>query len=221
MRLARPKTLKELALEHLRERIIDGSLPMGTALSERRISEDLGVSKSPVREALAQLREEGLVTIAPQKGAYVFILTEEEVAQICDFRLAIEYAAIELAITRNPEGLANDMNMIVRDMMAAKKAGNTRRYLHLDTSFHELIFLHAGNDYLTASYERYVGKIAALRTHLSVYPDHTDLSFGEHRLLEESVRHKDLKQSKRILAEHIARTRETYRVISESDEDIV
>lgn len=218
MRLARPKSLKELALEHLRERIIDGSLPMGTALSERRISENLGVSKSPVREALAQLREEGLVSIEPQKGARVFTLTEEEVAQICDFRLAIEYAAIELAIARNSDGLSKDMNNIITDMKAAKKAENTKRYLHLDTNFHELIFLHAGNDYLTASYDRYVGKIAALRTHLSKYPNHTDLSFEEHQLLAVAIKEEKLKRVKMLLSDHIERTRETYRAVSETDE---
>ncbi len=65
--LQRPKSLRELALEHLRNSIIDGSLEMGQILSERKISEELGVSKSPVREALAQLRDEGLVSIEPQK----------------------------------------------------------------------------------------------------------------------------------------------------------
>ena len=57
MALERPKSLRELALEHLRDSIIDGSLKMGQVLSERKISEELGVSKSPVREALAQLRD--------------------------------------------------------------------------------------------------------------------------------------------------------------------
>jgi DNA-binding GntR family transcriptional regulator len=74
MALERPKSLRELALEHLRSSIVDGTLKMGQTLSERGISEELGVSKSPVREALAQLRDEGLVSIEPQKGARVFSL---------------------------------------------------------------------------------------------------------------------------------------------------
>ena len=66
MALTRPKSLKDLALEHLRNSIIDGTLPMGKTLSERSISEELGVSKSPVREAFCN-RDEGLVIIEPQK----------------------------------------------------------------------------------------------------------------------------------------------------------
>ena len=210
MALERPKSLRELALEHLRDSIIDGTLKMGQTLSERGISEELGVSKSPVREALAQLRDEGLVSIEPQKGARVFSLTETEVTQICDFRQAIETAAFELALARDPDGLAEEMTRVVKDMEDARKAGNEREYLQLDTTFHHLLFKHAGNDYLTASYTRYVGKIAALRTHLSKLPRHTDLSFEEHRGIAAAFRKGDMGEIRRLLAEHIDRTRQAY-----------
>lgn len=210
MALERPKSLRELALEHLRNSIVDGSLKMGQVLSERGISEELGVSKSPVREALAQLRDEGLVSIEPQKGARVFTLSEAEVAQICDFRQAIETAAFELALKRSPAGLAQDMDRVVAEMKAARAAGNERRYLELDTEFHQLIFAHAGNDYLDASYTRYVGKIAALRTHLAKLPKHTELSFEEHVGLAKAVRDGDMGVIRDLLAQHIDRTRQAY-----------
>lgn len=214
MALERPKSLRELALEHLRNRIIDGSLKMGQILSERKISDELGVSKSPVREALAQLRDEGLVSIEPQKGARVFSLSEAEVTQICDFRQAIETAAFELALSRDPGGLARDMINVVKKMEQERRRGNEKEYLALDTSFHHLIFEHAGNDYLTSSYTRYVGKIAALRTHLAKLPQHTDLSFEEHKKIANAVSHGDLAEIKSLLTEHIDRTRQTYKSAS-------
>ena len=210
MALQRPKSLRELALEHLRNSIVDGTLKMGQSLSERTISEELGVSKSPVREALAQLRDEGLVSIEPQKGARVFSLTEAEVTQICDFRQAIETAAFQLALERNASGLADDMERVVNEMARERAAGNEKAYLALDTAFHQLIFEHAGNDYLTASYSRYIGKIAALRTHLAKFPKHTDLSFEEHRGISEAVRKGDMKEIKSLLNKHIDRTRQAY-----------
>lgn len=210
MALERPKSLRELALEHLRNSIVDRTLKMGQTLSERGISEELGVSKSPVREALAQLRDEGLVSIEPQKGATVFTLTGAEVAQICDFRQAIETAAFELALKRSPRGLAADMAHVVDDMKRSREVGNERRYLELDTQFHHLIFTHAGNDYLTASYTRYVGKIAALRTHLAKLPQHTELSFEEHIGLSKAVREGDMDVIRDLLAQHIDRTRQAY-----------
>ncbi len=210
MALTRPKSLKELALEHLRESIINGTLPMGEALSERKISENLGISKSPTREALSQLRDEGLVTIEPQKGARVFTLSESEVAQICDFRQAIETAAFELALERNADALSEELEQVVQDMEAAQQRGNSKRYLQLDTTFHQVIFKHAANDYLAASYERYLGKIAALRTHLSVLPQHTDLSFQEHKDLAAAARSKDMARIRSLLCDHIDRTRQVY-----------
>jgi DNA-binding GntR family transcriptional regulator len=214
MALERPKSLRELALEHLRNSIIDGSLKMGQVLSERKISEELGVSKSPVREALAQLRDEGLVSIEPQKGARVFSLSEPEVTQICDFRQAIETAAFELALSRDPDGLAKDMQQVVNDMERERARGNEKGYLSLDTAFHQLIFEHARNDYLTASYTRYIGKIAALRTHLAKLPQHTDLSFDEHRKIAIAVREGNLDKIKALLKEHIDRTRQTYKSVA-------
>ncbi len=210
MALERPKSLRALALEYLRNRIVDGTFQMGQVLSERKISEELGVSKSPVREALAQLRDEGLVHIEPQKGARVFTLTEDEVIQICDFRQAIESTSFELALQRDLTGLANDMDRVVQKMAAKKKAGDEAAYITLDNEFHQLIFEHAGNDYLTASYTRYVGKIAALRKLLSKLPMHTDLSFDEHKAIAKAVRKGDLIEIKALLAEHIDRTRKAY-----------
>ena len=211
MALERPKSLRELALEHLRNSIIHGSLKMGQTLSERSISEELGVSKSPVREALAQLRDEGLVSIEPQKGARVFSLTETEVSQICDFRQAIETAAFQLALARDPNGLSEEMTRVVDQMEQARQASDEKTYLQLDTAFHHLIFKYAGNDYLTASYTRYVGKIAALRTHLAKLPQHTDLSFEEHRGIAAAVRKGDMDEIRRLLTEHIERSRQTYK----------
>lgn len=210
MTLTRPKSLRELALEHLRNSIVDGSLKMGQILSERSISDELGVSKSPVREALAQLRDEGLVTIEPQKGARVFTLSEHEVKQICDFRQAIEAAAFEIALKRNQASLARDMAKIVKEMVSARKSKDIARYLALDTAFHQTVFKNCENDYLSASYGRYVGKIAALRTHLSALPQHTELSFQEHVSLAEAVQNSDMANIRRLLEEHIDRTRQAY-----------
>lgn len=208
--LTRPKSLRELALEHLREQIVGGHLKMGQLLSERVISEELGVSKSPVREALAQLRDEGLITIEPQKGARVFTLSENEVIQICDFRLAIETAAFELALNRNPTSLSNDLNQIVSEMKSMRQSSDKARYLALDTAFHQAIFRNCANDYLSACYNRYAGKIAALRTHLSSLPKHTDLSFSEHVGLAAAVQKNALPEIKSLLKDHIDRTRNSY-----------
>ncbi|MBF9023508.1 FCD domain-containing protein [Rhodobacterales bacterium FZCC0069] len=216
MQLKRPKSLRELALEHLRKCIVDGTFQMGQVLSERKISEELGVSKSPVREALAQLRDEGLVIIEPQKGAQVFTLSEEEVIQICDFRQAIESASFELALQRDPQKLASDMDKIVAKMRDKKLMHDEDAYIALDNEFHQIVFEYADNVYLEACYSRYIGKIAALRKLLSQLPKHTDLSYDEHVAIAAAVRDGDLDHIKMLLSEHIDRTRKAYRLAASS-----
>jgi DNA-binding GntR family transcriptional regulator len=215
--IQRPKSLTEVVLEHLRDQIVSGDLRLGATLSERQLAERLKVSKTPVREALAQLRTEGLVRIIPHTGAQVFTLSAREVIEICEFRFALETTALRLAFERNRTGLAEDIARIVAEMGRAQKAHDIRAYLALDTEFHASFFRHCGNHYLSDSYERYVGKIAALRTHLAVKPLHTQLSYREHVRLRDVFRDGTMDQVGVILGEHIGRTRQTY---AEEIEDI-
>lgn len=208
--IERPKSLAQTVLSHLRSSIVHGDLELGQLLSERQLADDLGVSKTPVREALAQLRNEGLVRIYPQRGAFVFTLSAREVAELCEFRSAVETAAIKLAIARNPEPFAASLATVVSDMASAQRRGDQRAYLELDTRYHATFFEHCENDYLRDSYERNVGKIAALRTHLAVKPLHTKMSFQEHRQMLDTVRKGDVAGTLAILDVHIGRTRETY-----------
>jgi DNA-binding GntR family transcriptional regulator len=85
-RLERPKSLTELVKDHVRSRITNGELMMGEALSENVLAAQLGISKTPVREALLQLKLEGLVDIQPQRGSFVFSLAPEEAAEMCQYR---------------------------------------------------------------------------------------------------------------------------------------
>jgi DNA-binding GntR family transcriptional regulator len=215
--IERPKSLTEAVLEHLRDRIVSGDFELGSSLSERQLAEELNVSKTPVREALAQLRSEGLVTILPQRGAYVFTLSAREVIEICEFRLAIESAALDLAIARNRAALVAEIAAVVDRMGEVRARGDVRAYLALDSAFHAAFFNHCGNKYLRDSYERYGGKIAALRTHLAVKPLHTQLSFEEHQALRDVFADGSRAEIVRILEAHIGRTREAY---SEGVEDI-
>ena len=215
--VVRPKLLTEIVLDHLRERIVSGVYALGSALSERQLAEELQVSKTPIRESLVQLKTEGLVTIVPQKGAYVFTLSAREVAQICEYRMAIEGAALKLALQRDRKGLADDIGRIVGEMRIAHGDNRIKDYLALDTEFHATFFEHCGNDYLRQSHDRYEGKIAALRTHLSYKPMHTMLSLAEHIAFCELFIDGAETEIIKVLEAHIGRTRDAY---SASIEDI-
>lgn len=215
----RPPSLSALVTDHVRKMIVQGDLPLGAAISERGISAELNVSKTPVREALSQLRHEGLVTVIPQSGAKVFTLSAREVRELCTFRRILEPAAVALAMEQDARAFAEALDQVAQDMRRELGAGNTRAYLDLDSAFHQCFFDHCGNSYLQRSYGQFAGKIAALRTHLSGKPNHTSLSLDEHGEIVAAVRLGDMERLTALLDAHIGRTQETYEIHVEDISD--
>jgi DNA-binding GntR family transcriptional regulator len=209
--IQRPASLAEMALRQIRTAIVEGVLPLGSAISEAQLAASLGISKTPVREALTQLRVEGLITIVPQSGTYVFTLSAVEVMEICELRQMLEVSALRLAMKRNHERLVRGLAEVCRGMDEARDRANEPEYLRLDSAFHEQFFVNCSNRYIADVYARLAPKIAALRTHISIKPDHNRLSYPEHKQILETVCSRDEQQTIAILERHIDRTRTAYK----------
>jgi DNA-binding GntR family transcriptional regulator len=208
--ITRPKSIAGEVADRIRRAIVGGDMKLGQELSERQLAESLGVSKTPVREALAQLRLEGLVRIYPQKGVTVFTLSATEIREICELRQSLESAALRYAMERNPGQLVAAQERTVTAMKAARSGGDLKAYLAADTTFHLNFFESCGNDYLLETYNMHLGKIAALRTHLAQKPQHTQMSFEEHGRMVELLRSGDVAGTLLLLDQHIDRTKSTY-----------
>jgi DNA-binding GntR family transcriptional regulator len=208
--IQRPASLTEIALQQIRTAIIEGTLPLGSAISEGQLAASLGISKTPVREALAQLRMESLVTIVPQSGTFVFTLSATEVVEICELRQTLEAAALRLALERNRSRLIEGLAEVCAGMDKVRAAGDEPAYLRLDSAFHEQFFANCGNRYFADAYARIVPKVAALRTHLATRPDHTRMSYEEHKQILHAIQCKRDKELIPILDKHIERTRSAY-----------
>ena len=206
----RPQSLTEIVRDQIRNSIVAGDFDLGSPLSERQLSVSLNVSKTPVREALAQLRLEGLVHIFPQRGAFVFTLSAREVMDLCELRLTLEAAAMRLAFERNPKGLVEGLAGVTRRMEKARAAGDMRDYLAADTSYHQVLFDACGNPLIAGAYGMHNGKISALRNHLAAKPQHTDLSFAEHVEMLGLLREQRIGEALGVLNRHIERTKATY-----------
>lgn len=208
--ITRPSSLKQTVLERLRESIITGELELGQPLSERVLAERLNVSKTPVREAIAQLRVEGLVLVYPQRGAFVFTPTTADVVEMCELRQALEAAALKMAIKRHPGQTVAELAAIVARMESARRDNDRLAYLREDSNFHKALFASCGNQLMMQTYDMQTGKISALRTHLARRPGHTESSFEEHKGILQAVRDRDPERALAILDTHIGRTRLTY-----------
>lgn len=210
MKLVRPKSLTEMVADEVRTRIIDGRIGLGAALSEQSLAAELGISKTPVREALLQLKQEGLVQVQPQRGTYVFRLEAEQVAMISELRDVLEVAAARAALQRNPEALAEQMGRLFADMRQAYEADDPVAYRRLDGDYHEAIIELSGNPYIRGAYRQISFCIQALRSRLSTEAQLNKLSIADHREMLRLVKARDLPGLTKLLRAHIAQTRQSY-----------
>jgi DNA-binding GntR family transcriptional regulator len=211
LRVQQPKSLVTIVEERLRKAIVDAEMRFGETLSEEALSEALGVSRTPVREALARLQLQGLVTIVPKKGTFVFAPTEEDVAELCVFRFMLETQALRECLAKAREAALDAMKGAIAAMDAAQASGTRHDYARADTAFHEVFFLHCGNRYLGNAYRSVSGRVAALRTHLSVPLEGEQArSMAEHRLMVEAFAAGRLADLDAILRQHIMRARDVY-----------
>lgn len=149
----------------IRRSIVEANFKLGEALSESSLAAWLGVSRTPVREALTHLQRQGLIVIRPQSGSYVFMPSEEDVAELCEFRRLLEVAAVRLAHARRRAETLADMRAALREMTRANLSGDQVGYARADAGFHDAIVSNSANHYLVESYTLVSGRVAALRAH--------------------------------------------------------
>ena len=201
----RPRSLAEVVTDRLREDIVGGRHELGAALRETTLARDLGVSRTPIREALMRLEMEGLVVIAPPRGASVFLPSKKELEDICDFRVSLESSALTFAVKRDRPRIAQALQDIVDRMAERCERNDTAGYLDLDTRFHATIFEQCDNSYLSDAYQLIAAKTAALRNRLGDHPKHIAKSFPEHQQIAAAVAAGDIPEALRTIERHMGR----------------
>lgn len=211
MRIEQPKSLAAMVADRLRSAIVDGELSLGENISEEKMAENFGVSRTPVRDALAMLQQQGLVTVQSKRGSFVFTPTVEDVTRLCEYRKMLETGTVRIAVERDKARLLERLSATIEAMRAAMSGGDAVAYGRLDTEFHQAFFDCSGNAYVSQAYELVSGQIAALRTHLTrPVAERRQTSFDEHRLFVELVAREDFTGFEALMARHVDRTGEVY-----------
>jgi DNA-binding GntR family transcriptional regulator len=135
--------------DKLRERILSGEFTPGDRLVEGRLSEEMGVSRIPVREALRALAAEGLVTIEPRRGASVSVLSDAMAYDMVEVRATLEGLNAKLAAQRRDEKTAARLQALLEEGAVAARADRLDNFLALNSEFHEMLATIAGNVVLT------------------------------------------------------------------------
>ena len=213
--LKRPRTLTEQAADAIRARIVSGDFQLGEALSEITLAAELGVSKTPVREAFLQLKNEGLVEIQPQRGTFVFQMTSEQIRQLTAFRELLEVEALRIAMRINAAALGDVLHRIVDSMTDAVAAGDSRLYRQIDNDFHQDIIVACGNPFIQSAYSSIAFRVQALRNRLSLQPEQNHRSLEEHRQLASIVKSGESDTAAKRLLDHIRATLREYITIVE------
>lgn len=206
----RPRSLAEQAAEQIRYLIVKGDLQLGEALSETALATALGVSKTPVREALLRLKAEGLVDIQPQRGTFVFRMSTDEVRKLSEFREVLEISALRLAMRRDAQALGRTLNSIVADMGTALAGDNAAKYREQDGLFHQCIIDSCANHHLSRSHTMIAFRVQALRNRLSLNPGLSAGSFKQHRMLAQLIGGGHEAKAAMLLKKHIAKTVDDY-----------
>lgn len=143
------RPLREIVYEELKMQILTGKITPGTRMMEVELAESMGVSRTPIREAIKKLEKEGLVIIEPRKGAYAAQISVKDMVDILEVRQDMEGLAAHMAAYRMTPKQMKELEVISAAYNEAIEAGNMADMIKYDTAFHNLIVESCNNSILT------------------------------------------------------------------------
>lgn len=196
-------TLWERVYRFLRQEILANRLPPGTVLQEVALSESLGVSRGPVREAIGRLGSEGLVTVRPRRGAIVASLTREEFLEAYQVREALEVLAIRLAVPRLSAASLAELRRLIEEMVELAERSDVDGFFRANAAFHWAFVEASGNQRLRDVYQQLVGQMGRYQMRSLALRGSLRRSIQEHRAILRAVEKRDAQRAAHLLAEHI------------------
>lgn len=197
------KPLRELVLEAIRTAIMNGTLQPRERLMELQLAEELGVSRTPIREALRKLELEGFIVMVPRKGAYVADLSFKDIADVFEIRAALEGLAAGLAAERITEDELDSMERLLVGKQEAITQGDIDKLVEVDTSFHELLYKASRNARLATIISNLREQIQRFRLTSLSFPGRNKESLKEHKQLVEAIQARDSQLARQLAQEHI------------------
>ena len=199
------RPLREIVYEELKRQILVGEIAPGTRMMEVELAEDMGVSRTPVREAIRKLEKEGLVTIEPRRGAYASDISIKDMVDVLEVRQMLEGMAASMAVQKVTEEEKLDFVEANSAYKNAVKKGNIEEIIRYDELFHQLIVSYSGNKTLNQLLSQV--QELALRFRYIYYDDFSRYENMpvEHEEIEEAIISGDTQKAKVVAEEHVER----------------
>ncbi|MCF8010123.1 MAG: GntR family transcriptional regulator [Clostridiales bacterium] len=203
------KPLRELVFESMREAIIGGFLKPGERLMETQLAEQMGVSRTPVREAIRKLELEGFVVMVPRKGVYVSNISVKDIADVFEVRAALEGLAAGLAAERIT---SEELDKLEKSLLQISESNDDDLYelVEEDKNFHELLYQASRNERLTTIITNLKDQIERFRTTSLALPGRKQNAITEHKNIVEAVSDRNIELAQALASEHIQNAEQSF-----------
>lgn len=195
--------LRDVVFNTLRQAILTGELKPGERLMEIHLADRLGVSRTPIREAIRKLELEGLVTMIPRRGAEVAQITEKNMNDVLEVRRALDALCVELACDRITEEGLERLKEACDSFEQAVKTGEVKKITQADVALHDIITQATGNQRLIQLVNNLSEQMYRYRfEYIKDFHQHERL-VEEHRIIYESIVKKDKETATQAAKMHI------------------
>ena len=201
--------LREVVCETLRDAVRRGILQPGERLMEIQLAEDLGVSRTPVREAIRKLEMEGYVIMMPRRGTYVADLSIRDINEVFEIRTSLESLASGLAAERIDEDELEKLQRLLVEIGAYIKSGDMESIVRTDTEFHDLLYQASRNTRLVGIISNLREQLTRFRTTSMSFPGRLKATLEEHRKIVEAIAQGDEKAARKAAEHHMEKSEQT------------
>lgn len=195
--------LRDVVFRTLRQAILTGEMKPGERLLEIHLANKLGVSRTPIREAIRMLELEGLVIMVPRRGAQVAQITEKSMSDVLEVRCALDVLAVELACERITAEAVEELREACREFEKATATKDVHVIAKADVAFHDIIFKAAGNPRLTQMINNLAEQMYRYRFEYIKDESQHQMLIKEHCLICESIEKRDVETAKEAIRKHI------------------
>ena len=201
--------LREVVCESLREAIRNGVLKPGERIMEIQLAEELGVSRTPVREAIRKLELEGYVVMMPRRGTYVASMSIRDINEIFEIRTALESLSNGLAADHITDDELEHLQRLLVIIGGYIKEGNIEKIVETDIEFHDLMYHAARNERLVGIISNLRDQLTRFRTLSMSYPGRLEETLDEHRLIVEAIANGDRRAASKAAERHMENSEKT------------
>lgn len=195
--------LRDVVFHTLREAILKGELKPGERLMELQLASKLGVSRTPIREAIRMLEQEGLAVTVPRKGAEVAKMTEKDMEDVLQIREALDELAVSVACEKITEEELEKLHDAMVEFQQASQTKNIKRVAEADVLFHDIIYQATGNPKLVSMLNHLREQIYRYRVEYlkdeKIYP----ALMQEHELIVEGLRERNKEKVTKVMQAHV------------------